>query len=79
VLDISEEGVRIESRLFVKKGDALQLTIELARGGLLTCELKVVHVRSPRLGAKIVLISPQDRERLSTILDDHVQVSFTRH
>jgi len=79
VLDISEDGVRIESRLFVKKGDTLHLVIELERGGLLTCEVEVVHVRSPRLGAKIISISAQDRERLSTILDDHVQVSFTRY
>jgi hypothetical protein len=29
ILDISESGVRLESRLFVKSGDVLQLAIEL--------------------------------------------------
>ena len=61
VLDVSETGVQIESRLFVKTGDALQLVIELEQGRLLTCGLQVVHVRSPKVGAKITSISPEDR------------------
>jgi hypothetical protein len=78
VLDVSETGVRLESRLFVKNGDTLQLVIELDRGSTLTCSLQVVYVRAPRLGAKIVSISPEDMERLSHILDDCVQASFSR-
>jgi hypothetical protein len=78
VLDVSESGVRLESRLFVKSGDVLQLGIELEGGRSLTCELQVIHVRAPKLGAKIISISPEDRERLSHILDDHVQSSFSR-
>ena len=78
VLDVSETGVRIESRLFVKSGDALQLMIELEHGRILTCQLQVVHARSPKLGAKITSISPEDRERLAHILDEHVQTSFFR-
>jgi hypothetical protein len=78
ILDISESGVRLESRLFVKSGDVLQLSIELERGRSLTCELEVVHVRSPKLGSKITSISREDRERLTCILDDHVQSSFSR-
>jgi hypothetical protein len=78
VLDVSETGVRIESRLFVKSGDALQLVIELEQGRTLTCGLQVVHVRSPKFGSKITSISPEDRERLARIFDDHVQTSFSR-
>lgn len=78
VLDVSETGVRIESRLFVKSGDALQLVIELEQGSVLSCGLQVVHVRSPKFGAKITSISPEDMERLTHILDDHVQTSFSR-
>lgn len=78
VLDVSETGVKIESRLFVKNGDALQLVIDLEQGRTLTCGLQVVHVRSPRFGATISSISPEDRERLAHILDDHVQNSFSR-
>jgi PilZ domain len=78
VLDVSETGVRIESRLFVKTGDALQLVIELERGRTLTCGLQVVHVRTPKFGTKIVSISPEDKERLAHILDDNVQSSFSR-
>jgi hypothetical protein len=78
VLDVSEAGVRIESRLFVKSGEALQLVIELDQGRTLSCGLQVVHVRSPKFGAKIISISPEDRERLAHIFDDHVQASFSR-
>jgi PilZ domain len=78
VLDVSETGVRIESRLFVKSGDALQLVIELDQGRTLSCSLQVIHVRSPKFGAKITSISPDDRERLSHIFDDHVQTSYSR-
>ncbi len=78
VLNISESGVRLESRLFVKSGDALQLLLELEQGKALTCEVEVVHVRSPKLGARITSISAENRERLTHILDDHVQSSFSR-
>ncbi|MCI0428729.1 MAG: PilZ domain-containing protein [Nitrospiraceae bacterium] len=78
VLDVSEAGVRIESRLYVKSGDALQLVIELDHGTTLTCGLQVIHVRSPKFGSKITSISPEDRERLAHIFDDHVQTSFSR-
>ncbi len=78
VLDISEAGVRLESRLLVKTGDDIQLVIELVQGSVLRCGLEVVYVRSPRLGAKIVSISPDDRERLDQLLDDQVQARFSR-
>ena len=78
VLDVSETGVKIESRLFVKNGDALQLVIDLEQGRTLTCGLQVVHVRTPKFGATISSISPEDRERLAHILDDHMQNSFSR-
>lgn len=78
VLDVSESGVRLESRLYVKRADVLQLTIELEHGKSLTCELEVVHVRTPKLGAKITSISPENRERLAHILDDHLQSNFSR-
>jgi hypothetical protein len=78
VLDVSETGVRVESRLFVKGGDELQLMIELEQGRTLTCGLQVIHVRSPKFGAKITSISPEDRERLAHIFDDRLQTSFSR-
>jgi hypothetical protein len=78
ILDVSETGVRIESLLFVKTGDSPQLLIELDHGRTLACREQVVHVRSPKVGAKITSISPEDRARLAHILDDHVQTSFSR-
>jgi len=78
ILDVSETGVRIESRLFVKSGDTLQLMIELEQGRTLSCGLQVVHVRSPNFGSKIISISPEDSERLAHIFDDHVQIGYSR-
>ena len=78
VVDVSEGGIRVESRLFVKNGEALHLTIELDANRLLKCEIRVTNVRPPRFGATIVSITPDDRERLAHILDDHLQSSFSR-
>ncbi|MDH4186235.1 MAG: PilZ domain-containing protein [Nitrospira sp.] len=78
VLDVNETGAKIESRLFVKTGDMLQLAIELDRGRVVTCRLQVVHVRAPKFGTKIVSITPEDQERLIHMLDDHMQTNFTR-
>ena len=78
ILDVSETGVRIESRLFVKSGDALKLMIEFDHGKMLTCMLQVVHVRPPRLGAKITSITPEDQVRLAHILDDQLQTNLAR-
>ncbi len=78
VLDVSESGVHLESRLFVKCGDTLKLVMELEEGRSLTCQLEVIHVRTPKLGAKIISINPEDRERLTHLLDDHVQSSLSR-
>src|SRR5512139_502887 len=75
VLDVSESGVRLESRLYVKHGDVLQLGIEIENGKSLTCTLEVIHVRTPKVGAKIISISPEDQEQLTHMLDDHVQKS----
>lgn len=77
VLDVSESGFRIESRLYVKAGETLQLVIELPHGRTLVCAVKPVHVRSPRFGAQILSISPEDQEQLADILDDRIQHFFS--
>lgn len=78
VMNVSETGVRIQSRLFVRNGDVLQLSIELDGGGHLGCEIQAINVGSRQFGAKILSISPDNRERLSHILDDHLQNRFLR-
>ena len=78
VLNVSETGVRVHSRLFVKNGDVLQLSIELTGGESLTCEIQVTNLRPQHFGAKILSISAEDKTRLTHILDDHLQRSFIR-
>ena len=79
ILDVSESGVRIESRLFVKAGETLHLVIELDHGRSLSCTIEPVYVRAPRFGARIISIAEGDRERLSNILDERVQRLFSMH
>jgi hypothetical protein len=79
VLDVSESGMRIESRLFVKTGESLQLAIDLDQGKTLNCTIQPIYVRSPRFGAKLLAISPEDQERLAHILDERVQRLFSSH
>jgi PilZ domain len=78
VVNVSENGMRIQSRLFVKNGDALYLSIELEGGAGLNCQILVINVRPPHFGAEIMSITSEDRARLSHILDDHLQNSFSR-
>ena len=78
VVDISEDGVRLDSRMLVRAGDTVQLVIEVAPEKVVTCQLQVVYVRSLRLGAKILSISPDDKERLTQFLDDRVLSNFSR-
>jgi len=78
VMNVSENGVRIQSRLFVRNGDALRLSIEIDDGRQLHCEIQVINVRSPHFGARILSISPEDRERLAHMLDDHLQSNYLR-
>jgi len=47
VVNVSENGMRIQSRLFVKNGDALYLSIELEGGAGLNCQIQVINVRPP--------------------------------
>ena len=77
VLDLSESGVRVESRLFVKSGETLHLHVELDGGRSLSCMIQPIYVRSPRFGARIVFISPENLELLNRLLDDRVQRQFS--
>jgi hypothetical protein len=77
-MNVSETGVRLQSRLFVKDGDVLELSIELDAGRQLDCKIQVTNVRPQHFGAKILSITPEDRERLSHLLDDHLQTRLLR-
>jgi hypothetical protein len=72
-MNVSETGVRIQTRLFVKNGDVLHLSIELDGGRQLGCEIQAINVGSRQFGAKILSISPG-----AHILDDHMQNRFLR-
>ena len=78
VVDVSDSGVHLESRLAVKPGDVVQLSIEYGGEEAFTCEVEVVHVRAPKIGAKITSMTPENQARFTQMLDDDVQNAFTR-
>jgi PilZ domain len=78
VVDVSNSGVHLESRLVVKPGEIVQLSIECGKEEALTCEVEVVHVRAPKIGAKITSMIPESQARFAHMLDDDVQSTFTR-
>lgn len=78
VVDVSDSGVHLESRLVVKPGDVVQLSIECRREGTFACEVEVVHVRGLKIGARITSMTPENQARFTQMLDDDVQNTFTR-
>lgn len=78
VIDVSDSGVHLESRLVLKPGDVAQLSIECRREGTFTCEVEVVHVRALKIGARITSMTPENQARFTQMLDDDVQNAFTR-
>ena len=78
VVDVSDSGLQLESRLVVKPGEIVQLLIESGKEETLTCEVEVVHVRASKIGAKITSMTPENQSRFTRMLDDDVQNVFTR-
>lgn len=78
VVDVSDSGVHLESRLVVKPGDAIQLSIECGREGILTCEVEVVHVHAQKIGARVTSMTPENQVRFARMLQDDVENSFSR-
>lgn len=78
VVDVSDSGVHLESRLVVKPGDIVQLSIACGKEETFTCEVEVMHVRAPKIGAKITSMTTENQARFTHMLEDDVQNSFTR-
>ena len=78
VVDVSDSGVQLETQLVMKPGEIVQLLIECGKEETLTCEVEVVHVRAPKIGAKITSMTLENQSRFTRMLDDDVQNVFTR-
>lgn len=78
VVDVSDSGVHLESRLVVKPGDEIQLSIECGREGTFICEVEVVHVRAQKIGARITSMTPENQARFTRMLQDDVENAFSR-
>ena len=78
VVDVSDSGVHLESRLVLKPGDGVQLSIDCGKEGTLTCEVEVVHVRAQKIGARITSMTSENQARFTRMLQDDVENAFTR-
>lgn len=78
VVDASDSGVHLESRLAVKPGDEARLSIDCGREGTFTCEVEVVHVRAEKIGARIISMTSENQTRFTRMLQDDVENAFTR-
>lgn len=78
VVDVSDSGVHLESRLVVKSGDVIQLSIDCGKEGTLSCEVEVVHARAEKIGARITSITAENQARFTRMLQDDVENAFTR-
>lgn len=78
VIDVSDSGVHLESRLSVKPGDALHLTIDCGKEEILACEVAVVHVQAQKIGARITSMTSENQARFARMLQDDVENAFSR-
>ena len=78
IIDVSDSGVHLESRLVVKPGDEIQLAIDCGKEGTLTCEVEVVHVHAQKIGARITSMTPENQARFTRMLQDDVENAFSR-
>ena len=78
VVDVSETGVRLESRMAVKLQETVQLLIECGKAETVMCKIQVMHVHGTVIGAKIVSITPEDQARFTRMLDDDAENAFSR-
>jgi hypothetical protein len=76
VVDLTSEGIRLETALSVQPGDRLALTFTLTPGKLLHCGIEVVAVIPPYLGARLTDLSAGDRQLLNNFIEQFLGINF---
>jgi hypothetical protein len=76
VVDLTSEGVRLETALSVQPGDRLALSFALTPGKQLHCGIHVVAVTPPYLGARLTELSPDDHRLLNEFIEQFLDLNF---
>ena len=76
VVNLTQEGVRLETTLTVQIGELLWLSFDLTPDTPLRGEVEVVAVSMPYVGARFVDLSPANKQSLSTFIEDVLDMNF---
>jgi hypothetical protein len=76
IVDLTSEGVRVETSLSVQVGELLDLVFVLTAGHLLRCGIQVVDVNAPFIGARLSRISPEDHHALNHFIEQFLNTNF---
>ena len=76
IIDLTQEGVRLETTLTVQTGERLWLSFDLTPDTPLRCQVEVLSVSTPYVGARFVDLSPRSRHSLDTFIDDLLDTNF---
>ena len=77
VIDLTEKGFQLESNGDFRVGDELHLEFVLSEPNLLTCTVRVTHIRHSCLGAEILRISPDHQAELTGFIDQLNALNMT--
>jgi hypothetical protein len=76
VVNLTQEGVRLETILSVQVGELLWLSFDLTPDTPLRAKVEVVDVSMPYVGARFVDLSPANKQSLSAFIDDVLDINF---
>jgi hypothetical protein len=76
VVNLTQEGVRLETTLSVQVGELLWLSFDLTPDTPFRGEVEVVDVSMPYVGARFVDLSPANKQSLSAFIDDVLDINF---
>jgi PilZ domain len=77
VLDLTEQGVRLQIDGTFSVGEKLHLEFALTDAEVLVCTVQVTHSRPPQIGAAIVYIAPDHQRRLSSFIEQMNALNMT--
>lgn len=77
VIDITEQGLQVESSLQVEPGARLHVAFALSDTRTIQCIVTVLHAQYPRFGGLITEISDHDRHELSHFIEQILSLNLT--
>jgi hypothetical protein len=77
VIDVTEKGVRLRIEGTFRQGEELSLEFPLTDSEVLACAIQVTNRLPPNMGAAIVHMAPDQRDRLSSFIEQLNALNMT--